>query len=226
MSLMQLLTVGHSFMDVKDVPSPYRVNRRGLLPRFVPTTVGKGPLKGPEAGVAGEKPVETQNLREHKQTLMTPETGYMASAASEATVPASSAPFFDSAPLAQSTIGAGEVDHMRPRIKLREAGFGITPGTVILRRDGVKVFKKLGLDRLGWPEWMLTGAVGVVNRRRGKGGVSGQPVRVVRNTLILSDMEIVTTASKRTAWGGWRGMPLRTWNWLAGGWWGGGSRRG
>ncbi len=225
MSLMQLLTVGHSFMDVKNAPSPYRINRRGLLPRFDTVPVVKGPVAATETGVVAENAAITENFIEDKPMLMTPETGLMASAASEATVPASSAPFVESEPEAQVFGGTLGAELMRPRVKLREDSSGAVPGTVVVKNEP-KVFKKLGLGRLYWPAWMFSSTVVEPNRRRGTRGASRQPVRVMRNSMSLSDVEIVAAPSRKAAGAGWKTMPLQAWNWLTGSWRGRGSRRG
>jgi len=226
MSLMQLLTVGHSFMDVKDAPSPYRVNRRGVFPRFVSTPAGKGPVLGPQADVAEGKPAKTGDFIEQNQTLMTPETGHMASAASEATVPASSELIIQPEPLAEFPGAPQKEDRTRPRVKLREGQAAGIPGTVVVKRNEQKVFNKLGLGRLYWPAWMFSCAVVEPNRRRGTRAASRQPVRVVRNSLSLSDVEIVAASPKKAGRAGWKSMSSQAWNWLTGSWRGGGSRRG
>lgn len=226
MSLMQLLTVGHSFMDVKNAPSPYRVNRRGLLPRFDVTPVAKGAEPIPEAPTGVEEQAELQLFTEQNQTLMTPETRSMASAASEATISASSIPSMDADPLDRFSKESCEVDLMRPRLKLRAGKSETTPGAVVLRQDDRKVFKKLVLDRLYWPEWMFARTVVEPNKRRGTRGVLKQPVRVVRNSLSLSDVEVVTSSSGKPGRVGWKKKPLQAWNWLTGCWRGRGSRRG
>lgn len=226
MSLMQLLTVGHSFMDVKNVPSPYRVNRRGLLPRFEGTPAVKAGGLISEAPEGVEEQAELQLFAEQNQTLMTPETGSMASAASEATVSASSNPLIGADPLERFSKEACEVDLMRPRLKLRAGKTETTPGAVVLRQDDRKVFKKLVLDRLYWPEWMFARTVVEPNKRRGTRGVRKQPVRVARHSLSLSDVEVVTATIVKPERVGWTKKPLQAWNWLAGYWRGRGLRRG
>lgn len=225
MSLMQLLTVGHSFMDVKNAPSPYRVNRRGLLPRFDAVPVAKVSGAVTETGTVGEKPAITENFIEPKQTLMTPETGSMAFAASEATVPASSAPIIESEPEERVSGRSLAADLMRPRVKLREDPSGAVPGTVVVKENETKVFKKLGLGRLYWPAWMFASAMGEPNRRRGTRNANRQPVRVARNSMSLSDVTIVAAPAKRAENAGWKTKPHQAWNWLTGRWRRSGSGR-
>jgi hypothetical protein len=225
MSLMQLLTVGHSFMDVKDEPSPYRVNRRGLLPRFVATPGNKNLVTGSHDGLAVEKTVKLENFRVQEKVLMTPETRCMASAASEATIPASSEFVVEAAALAPLAPETHQNDVVRPRVKLREGQSGDIPGMVVVKQKERKVFKKLGLGRLYWPAWMFSSAVVEPNRRRGLRTTSSKAVHVVRNTLSLSDVEIVATPANEAGRRGWKEMPSKAWNWLTGSWRGKGSTR-
>jgi len=42
MSLMQLLTVGRSLKTVKNAPSPYKMDKAKLLPKFAGRQTGEG----------------------------------------------------------------------------------------------------------------------------------------------------------------------------------------